>query len=119
MSIRPIPWLALILIFLQAAPIKAEEDANKIETPPPSSTISCILKNKNDPSISIGAIFILDDSQATSQFSGKSSLNLTKISKNIYKKEALFGTITLDIEDMTLAGTGVNSAIYAKCKSLQ
>ena len=79
-------------------------------------TISCLLKNKTDADIAVVAIIVVEEQQAV--MSGLSFRKFEKISKGVYKLDALLGTTSLDLNLMTIAGTGVNSKIYGDCHPL-
>lgn len=79
-------------------------------------TVSCLLKNKSDSNIMVVGILIVEKQRAT--MSGTNLFNYNKISNGVYKLSAIFSTTTLDINSMTISGTGANSNLFGECRPL-
>ena len=80
-------------------------------------TLSCLMKNKSDPSISVATMFIVEQERAT--VSSFTLGNFKNIAKGIYKLDAMFSTTTLNINNLTITGTGANSNVFGECQVLK
>jgi hypothetical protein len=100
----------------QATDVEASLQSPQVAFP---YVLSCVLKNKNDSSISIGMVLNVEAERASSQLTGISSLVLDKVEPGIYRKSGLFSSTTLDTRELTISGTGTNSSIYGECVHLK